>query len=1637
MDLRSFGKFMDNLRNNEDDVQDFINTDRGDITSVVNGAYKTIDTLAAYAREKMDSVIEMLSNASPDEMCDFNTKNGIFMLRLMHLNEKEKEITLQALGVDAMANGNSKTITAAAQSPSYAKNMNYKDNFVKEVHNNNSSETTRKYNSGTAPYGDVTNLYPADNGNGQFEKWESKNPNSILYKTKKLFEQNKINTLISRFHTDPNTPTDDLDSKTTAYGLSRGRNLLLAKAEKGVGNDKDYDVNGYNNPYCRSWTHHHQYDKINKLIRPFQDKEGTIKLIDFHSWENFKITENDAYYKNGYILKKTNANGTPAPDTELFKDEWGWKDNNDAWTESVLNNNGFLNITPKFKEGGNSNTHTKQCMFSIENLAWRDYNPYSFERALSWEQRGPMGGRIMWFPPYGLQFNETTTAQWQANTFIGRGEDVYTYTNTVRTGTLNFMMVVDHPSILDYVSWGGRNQSGEDGTKVVDTDVHRFFAGCDSVAADNNKDGSDKKLSDYAVPTPLTDEYVEVREEIEMKGVKKETEEKEVIPDNPPIDIVFYVFFPNNYSGFYDKPGSEVEAIPYLLYGQGAQMTKEGKLTKNLPLNFNDITGNEGGGYEMKDPIGKNTDNYVVGTDKRWWNVTDVNSPYAPSKKYWYYRIDGEYKNEIIDKKGKKTTPNAYINTYDQTLAKASSYVDSNCNNLNTFLTSGVFDTNEVENQYVLSDIAIALCKNEKIVGKIKNNCYIANNALIDEETIIKLKELFEGKNGYTLTKIVASGYSNSHGANTSADINEKRNDELAKNRAQTVLDWLTSIRTDWKDKVSVGEILSSQKVSGDENSLEAKKYRSAKVTMSFTSEKTENLSEADQKVKIDRIDIKKFIAEVQEELNRTYVYYTEQTANENKDNKIIEIIDKIASKYNYTQSIKDILHKCKDDISNETTVVHLTFAATKKDEIKEAIKNQGSSQILNPFKNEEDFENTLGIEIRNTIENFSLVKDKVKEFKNRYKDYNSKIDNNTKVDEAISALEEKINTIEKTTIPSLEKEYNEFIKEKDLLQRDSDYYYNLMKTHQQVIDDNKNNDQHKQEVEDAFYEIKKITKKIDELKKQITDYEKKITNKSNEIKSSKEEITKIKKQIETLNGKIQTTDDTVGSDYDEIKVYRSETYDPITTEEIKSGVDPSYKVYENNFDAVRTKVKKYLKKETDVEKHYMDRAVDEFTKELLEFTDIYVRYDDTEVIVDIDFKYNPYDTFNKIMAEYTDDKDKQFSIDKNTLKHILEEVTFSIACGEEFAQVFDSTLLLPEMPPRSAMILVTSQIKFSEEWIDKLYENLNSEHNKVEENIDWVSFFNMLDEALKEHIWIYRSGEIDGEILDDYENVIGGELEKIQKGLDASDYIGFSKHIDKSTKEIYYINENETDPVKRQQRWVLVDGKFVWKDINDEAQGRANKWDTNSVLEGTVNSNKRRYDQEYHFFRVLAENDRMTYEKLMNKIQYFNPAYHSMTPEGFSARLTFLQQCMRQGNTKTASDYNAASANNLAFGRPPYCVLRLGDFYNQMIVIDNISISYDPLVWDLNSEGVGVIPLLANVSMSFKFIGGGSMYGAVSRLQNAMSFNYYANTNLYDNRADRPRYKWSEKTNGALDGGHDLIAKDSYFHSVVNYKPL
>ena len=152
-------------------------------------------------------------------------------------------------------------------------------------------------------------------------------------------------------------------------------------------------------------------------------------------------------------------------------------------------------------------------------------------------------------------------------------------------------------------------------------------------------------------------------------------------------------------------------------------------------------------------------------------------------------------------------------------------------------------------------------------------------------------------------------------------------------------------------------------------------------------------------------------------------------------------------------------------------------------------------------------------------------------------------------------------------------------------------------------------------------------------------------------------------------------------------------------------------------------------------------------------------------------------------------------------------------------------------------------------------------------------------------------------------------------------------------------------------------------------------------------------YINECDYFEAMKRDQPFVYTSLAEKIKYFHPAFHAITPEGFNSRLTFLQQCTRQG--PQLIDPN--QPQNMVFGRPPICVLRIGDFYHTKIVIDSMNLVYEPLQWDLNPEGIGVQPMVAKVSLGFKFIGGSSLGGPISQLQNAVSYNFFANTSVYN----------------------------------------
>jgi len=161
----------------------------------------------------------------------------------------------------------------------------------------------------------------------------------------------------------------------------------------------------------------------------------------------------------------------------------------------------------------------------------------------------------------------------------------------------------------------------------------------------------------------------------------------------------------------------------------------------------------------------------------------------------------------------------------------------------------------------------------------------------------------------------------------------------------------------------------------------------------------------------------------------------------------------------------------------------------------------------------------------------------------------------------------------------------------------------------------------------------------------------------------------------------------------------------------------------------------------------------------------------------------------------------------------------------------------------------------------------------------------------------------------------------------------------------------------------------------------------------------------ECDYFEVVLKENPIVFNSIKEKIRYFDPAFHSTTPEGLNARLTFLQQCMRPGDTIPVigidgkPKYN--NSVNTSFGAPPVLVLRVGDFFNTKIIPNSLQITYDPLIFDLNPEGIGIQPMIAKISLAFDIVGGEGLKGPIDKLQNALSFNYYANTEMYDERAD------------------------------------
>ena len=684
----------------------------------------------------------------------------------------------------------------------------------------------------------------------------------LIKKTNDNFNHGKFKTLISRFHTNSMDSRDPEDSTQTAftnkYGMSHGRNLLkiIPKEE-----------NGYNNPYCRVWTHHYQYHTLKDVIRPFDDVNSEERYE--------KLELGNKYGKGGFR-------------TVGDKDFDGGSRRLDK--HGVLNyENGFVNIAPtaKIKDYFNGKADyekaisTKKCMFSIENLAWRDTNVNNKEydiNGLSAEQRGPLGGRIMWFPPYDLTFSEDVSVDWNGNKFIGRGEQIYTYTNTERRGNLSFTLLIDHPSILDY--WTGHQRNGQsnygepliggndggvDEINNQENTLLRFFAGCQVLSA--------KPQEFYSGKAPNKEEK---KEDPTLEPEVPEVERAE--PQKKKIQVL--LFYPNNYSGK-DDGSNKVNPVWYLMNGVGTQkyvdIDDDGNGTKNaidIPTVINNISASTNTGYEMNSPKGISivtkqiawdaqpdqkhniiVDSYADSVSKERkaqyitdenGNITTVSFTYPTTsgeststftKTYKLAKIIGSKAMGLGSAYGNNLTGKDHLwyrkryyyrvdKAYEnQDFSNSESYLDINSYKLNSSGYENARSVKEFEienesdtfNLVSFSDLFAALESSNKIVPTTDKSKEI-NKILTD-------------KNRYEITSLKFFGHASYQGRRGS-------NNDLAKNRANTLKKWLEGFEQFKGVKVEQPIIKNQSEKPvinvGGNSELNTKLWRSASVIIEY-----------------------------------------------------------------------------------------------------------------------------------------------------------------------------------------------------------------------------------------------------------------------------------------------------------------------------------------------------------------------------------------------------------------------------------------------------------------------------------------------------------------------------------------------------------------------------------------------------------------------------------------------------------------------------------------------------------------------------------------------------------------------------------------------------------------------------------
>ena len=554
--------------------------------------------------------------------------------------------------------------------------------------------------------------------------------NNLLAKTNQMFKDKKINTMIGRFHIKVGDSCTTDTAVDNEYGNAHGRALLKAEP-------KGKQTNGVDNPYCRSWTYHHQYNSMDRLIRPFENQTiADVQKKNSRYRSRFKnLTDGGKYLAENTVLGEA----------------------------------GRVNIAPSTS----GNVDIKKCMFSLENLAWKDVSKVT--RNISKEQIGPNGGRIMWFPPYDIDFQENVNVNWQSNSFIGRGEDVYTYTNTTRTGQLSFTLLIDHPAVINSLQSAGVND---------DEDVLRFFAGCDTI--DPNETGNAEVVPGSKTSDPTL-----------------------TAKEGPFVRV--YCFFPNNYTGHGKYPGDNkkwydfgdedfgcsdgADWYKYILSGKNAAISTKasaitepdngyemsirkgqefwnGVSTETLEIKTSQIACNSYSGKYGK--YNKCPGDYD-GSDYKQLKLKDAKE--ARDKRTYRYRVDFDFRERGIDV-DKRNKRDHYWNNYIDTYSFGFN-LNPNC----------ILKMNQEKDKMNNNKDLFSFYQLMSVFGVKKPGVSNDTDKVINQELEEGIQNLSDIINNHTVYKVVAHGSATKQGTK-----NDLRAARRARTLGKTVMHFLKQI---------------------------------------------------------------------------------------------------------------------------------------------------------------------------------------------------------------------------------------------------------------------------------------------------------------------------------------------------------------------------------------------------------------------------------------------------------------------------------------------------------------------------------------------------------------------------------------------------------------------------------------------------------------------------------------------------------------------------------------------------------------------------------------------------------------------------------------------------------------------------